>query len=107
MGVEIGDQRALYLLAISRHAPSALMRSATSPGRGIQGRLPETGRRAIAGARLVAPKGRERSTSGPERRPALARRTTTQYSLTLCLKASFRGELMAPRIKLFGTLAGP
>ena len=62
MEVEVQGQRALDLLAISRHAPSALIRFATSPGRGIHGRLLETGRRAIAGARLVAPKGGERST---------------------------------------------
>ena len=48
MEVEVQGQRALDLLAISRHTPSALMRSATSPGRGRQPL--ETGRRAIEAA---------------------------------------------------------
>ena len=63
MEVEVQGQRALDLLAISRHAPSALIRSAISPGRGTHGQPLETGRRAIEAATWpVVPKEGKRST---------------------------------------------
>ena len=52
MEVEVEGQRALDLPAISRHTLSALIRSATSPGRGRQPL--ETGRRAIEDATCPA-----------------------------------------------------